>query len=101
MLLEDGNNGTEVSENSDDEYLPDFTKVQSHMYEPCVLKESLRESCPGKESSDSEEDNRIRNNLWCSCGKYKSKTTHAESSSDKWGFITHLIYPTTVGVWVL
>ena len=36
--------------------LPDFTKVQLHMYEPCVSKESLRESCPGKESSDSAEE---------------------------------------------
>ena len=64
----------------DDEYLPDLTKLQPYIYKPCVSKESLKESCPGKESSDSEEDSsRIGNTLWCCCGKSKSKTTHAES----------------------
>ena len=49
---EDENNGTEESETSDDEYLSDFTKLQSSMYEPCVSKEPVKESCSGKESSD-------------------------------------------------
>ena len=72
-------NGTEESQNSDDKYLPDLTKPQPYMYETCVSKESVKESCIKKESSDSEEDSsRIRNTLWC-CGKCKSKTTHAES----------------------
>ena len=62
-------NGTEESQTSDDEYLPDLTKLQSHMYETCVSKESVKENCIRKESS---------NTLWC-CGKCKSKTTHAES----------------------
>ena len=60
--------------------MPDLTKLQPYMYEPCVSKESLKESCTGKESSDSEEDSsRIGNAHWCSCGKCKSKATHAES----------------------
>ena len=42
---EDENNGTEESET-------DFTKLQSSMYEPCVSKEPVKESCSGKESSD-------------------------------------------------
>ena len=43
-------------------------------------KESVKENCPGKESSDSEEDtSKIRNTLWCSCGKYEPMATHAES----------------------
>ena len=69
--LEDKNNRTEDSETSDDGYyLRDLTKLQSYMYETCVSEEYLKESCPGKESSDSEEDsNRIGHNLWCSCGK--------------------------------
>ena len=72
-------NGTEESQNSDDKYLPDLTKPQPYMYETCVSKESVKESCIKKESSDSEEDSsRIRNTLCC-CGKCKSKTTHAES----------------------
>ena len=73
-------NGIEESGTSDDEYLSDFTKLQLHMYEPCVSKESVKENCPGKESSDSEEDtSRIGNTLWCSCSKYKPMTTNAES----------------------
>ena len=49
------------------------------MYKPCVSKESLKESYSGKESSDSEEDSsRIGNTLLYSCGKCKSKATHAE-----------------------
>ena len=43
---EDENNGTEESETSD---------LQSYMYEPCVSKVSVKENCPGKNSSDSEE----------------------------------------------
>ena len=40
----------------------------------------LKESCPGKEASDSEEDSRrTGNTIWCSCGKCKSKATDAES----------------------
>ena len=61
---EDENNRTEESETSDDEYLPDLTKLQPYMYENCISKESLKESCLGKESSDLEEDNsRIGNTL--------------------------------------
>ena len=72
-------NGTEENQTSDDEYLPDLTKLQSHMYKTCVSKESVKENCIRKESSDSEEySSRISNTLWC-CGKCKSKTTHAES----------------------
>ena len=52
---EEENNGTEESETSDDEYLSDFTKLQLYMYEPCVSKESVKENCPGKESSKSED----------------------------------------------
>ena len=62
--MENENNGTEKSETSDDEYLLDLTKLQLYMYEPYVSKESLKESCPGKESSDLEEDrSRIGNIL--------------------------------------
>ena len=69
---EDENNGTEVSETSDDEYLSDFTKLQPYMYELCVSKESMKENCPRKKSSDSEEGiSKIGNTLWCSCDKYK------------------------------
>ena len=32
--LKDENNGTEENETSDDEYLSDFTKLQTYMYEP-------------------------------------------------------------------
>ena len=74
---EDENNETEEIETSDDEYLPDFTKLQ-----PCIcerVKKSVKENCPGKEILDSEEDSRIGNTLWCSCGKYKPMATHAES----------------------
>ena len=77
---EDENNGTEESETSNDNYLPDFTKLQPYMGEPCVSKESLKENCPRKESSDSEEDTRrIGNTLWYFCDKYKPMATHAES----------------------
>ena len=49
------------------------------MYEFCVSKESVKESCPGKESSDSEEHtSRIGNTLWCSWGKYKPMATHTK-----------------------
>ena len=73
------NNGTEESETSDDKHLSDFTKLQPYMYESCVSKESMKENCPGKESSDSEEDtSRIGNTLSCSCSKCKPMTTHAE-----------------------
>ena len=52
--------------NSDDEYLPDFTKLQPYMCKPCVSKDSVKENCPGKISSDLEEDNsRIGNTLRC------------------------------------
>ena len=49
--LEVENNGTE--ETSDDEYIFDF-KAATVDYQPCVSKESIKENCPGKESSDSE-----------------------------------------------
>ena len=52
---EDDNYGTEESKTSDDKYLPDFTKLQQYMQEPCVSKESVKENCPGKELSHSEE----------------------------------------------
>ena len=62
---EDENNGTKESETPDDEYLSDFTKMQPYIYELCVSKESMKENCPEKESSDSEEDtSKIRNSLW-------------------------------------
>ena len=64
-------NGTEESETSDTEYFSDFTKLQLHMYKPCLPKFHKR-NCPEKESSDSEEDtSRIGNTLWCCCGKHK------------------------------
>ena len=60
------NNGTEESETSDDEYLPELTKLQPYMYEPYLSKECLKENCWGIESSNSEDDSsRIRNTLWC------------------------------------
>ena len=53
------------------------------MYEPCVSKDSMKENCPGKASSDSEEDTcRIGNTLRCSCGNYKPMATHTESICD-------------------
>ena len=68
---EDENNGTEKVKH--DEYLYDFTKLQLYMHELCISKEFVKENCPSKESSDSEEDTgRIGNTLWCSCGKCKS-----------------------------
>ena len=77
---EDKKNRTEESETSDDEYLPDLTKLQLYMYESHISKESLKESCLGKESSDSEEDSsRIGDTLLCYCSKCKSKASHAES----------------------
>ena len=77
---EDENNGTEESETSDDEYFHDFTNLQLYMGEPCVSKESVKENCPRKESSDSDEDTRrIRNTFWYFCDKYKPMATHAES----------------------
>ena len=39
---EDENSGPEESEISDDEYVPDFTKLQPYMYEPCVSKKSVK-----------------------------------------------------------
>ena len=78
--LEGENDGIEESENSDDEYLPDLTKLQSCIKERCVWKESMKENCPGKESTVSEEDtSRTGNTVWCSCGKYKPMATHTES----------------------
>ena len=56
-------NGTEESQNSDDKYLPDLTKPQPYMYETCVSKESVKESCIKKESSDSEEDSSRMQNV--------------------------------------
>ena len=51
-----------------------------NIYENCVSKEPLKGSCTGKELSNSEKDSsRIGNTLWCSCDKFKSKNTHAES----------------------
>ena len=74
------NNWSEESETSDDEYLLDLTKLQPYRYEPCVSKEPLKEICPEKESSDSQQGiSRIGNTLWCYCGKCKSKATYAES----------------------
>ena len=78
--FENENNETEKRETSDDEYLSDFTKLQPYMYKPCVLKTSVKENCPGKESLDSEEDtSKIGNTLLRFCGKYNPKDTHAES----------------------
>ena len=54
--LEYENNGTEESETWDDEYLSNFAKLQLHMYEPSVSKDSKKDNCPGKESSDSKEE---------------------------------------------
>ena len=40
----------------------------------------MKENCPGKESSDSQEDtSKIGNTLWCSCGKYRPMAIYAES----------------------
>ena len=78
--LEDENNGTEESETSDNKYLSYFTKLPPNMYETWVSKESVKENCPGKESSDSEEGtSRIGNAIWCSCGTYEPIATHTES----------------------
>ena len=52
-----------------------------------VFQKSVKENCPGKESSDPEEDaGKVGNALWCSCGKCKPMATHAESicSLDKY-----------------
>ena len=77
---EDENNGTEESETSNDEYLLNLTKLQPYRQEPCVSKASLKEICPEKESSDSQQGiSSTGNTLWCYCGKCKSKATHAES----------------------
>ena len=46
--LEDENNGFEESETSDDEFMPGLTSLQLYMFELCVSRESLKESCPGK-----------------------------------------------------
>ena len=40
--LEDENNGTEESKVLDDEYLPDFTKLQPYKYESYVSQVSER-----------------------------------------------------------
>ena len=53
---EDESNGTEENETSADRYLSDFLKLQQYTYAPCVSKESVKEKCPGKKPSDSEED---------------------------------------------
>ena len=52
---EDENNGTNENETTD-EYLSDFTKLQLQIYEPCVSKEFVTKILPRKESSGSEED---------------------------------------------
>ena len=53
------------------------------MYEPCVSKEPVKENCPGKDSSDSEEDtSKIGNDLWCFCGKYLPVTRKLLPSED-------------------
>ena len=44
-----------------------------------LQKKSVKGNYPWKESSDSEITNKIGNTLWCSCGKYKSMATHAQS----------------------
>ena len=62
--LEDESNLTHESESSSDESLPDFSKLQPYMYEPCISNASMNRTNSGKESSDSEEDNiRIGNTL--------------------------------------
>ena len=77
---ENESNGTGENETSTDEYLSDFLKLQQYMYSPCVSKESLKENCPRKTPSDSEEDTVwIGNILWCSPGKYKPMATQAEN----------------------
>ena len=59
--------------------MSDFAKLQPHMYKRRVSKESVKGNCPGKESSDWEEDtSRTGNTLICSCGKYKPMATHVE-----------------------
>ena len=77
---EEENNGTEESETSDDEYLSDFTKLKLYMYEPCVSKEFVKENCPGKESSKSEDivGLDILSGLLV-VNKYKPMATYAES----------------------
>ena len=52
---EDENNGTNENETTD-EYLSDFTKLQLQIYEPVFQKSPWQKYCPGKESSGSEED---------------------------------------------
>ena len=54
--LKDESNGTEENETSADKYLSDFLKLQQYMYAPCVSKDFVKENCPGKKLSDSEED---------------------------------------------
>lgn len=47
---------------------------------PLFQKKSVKGNYPWKESSGSEEDtSKIGNTLWCSCGKYKTMATYAES----------------------
>ena len=44
---EDENNGTNENETTD-EYLSDFTKLQLQIYEPCVSKEFVTKILPRK-----------------------------------------------------
>ena len=56
-----------------------FKKMQT--YEPCVSKESRKENCQIKESSDSEEGtSRIENTRWYSYDKYKPMSCRKENT---------------------
>ena len=78
---ENESNGTGESETSNNKYFSDFIKLQSYMYEPCVSSETVKENCLRKKWSDKEEDtSKVRNTLWCYCGKYKPMAAHAESA---------------------
>ena len=60
--------------------LPGFSKLRPCIYETCISKASMSDTCLGKESSDTEEDSSIvGNTLWCSCVKCRVVATDAQS----------------------
>ena len=77
---ENENNGTEGSEAVDDQYLLAWLCKVATIHANPLFQECPWKSCPGKESSDSEDDSsKIGDTLWCSCGKCKLMDTHAEN----------------------
>ena len=79
-LENEKNNLNHQSKSLRDESLPEFSNMQPYMYKPCISKASMKNTCPGKKSLDSEEDSsRLGNTLWCFCGKCRQIAIHAES----------------------